>query len=95
MKPLLAVVVLIALVMAAGAYLQFNPVLLIFAILGLGIYWLSRGSPALPPVNPRPWGSSGQGIYFDRDDQLVQGREPETTYDVNAGAPRDADQAKR
>jgi len=41
------------------------------------------------------WGH-GHGIYFDRDDNLVQGREPDTTYDVNDGAPRDGgDQTKR
>jgi hypothetical protein len=97
MKPLLFVLLLITLVMGAGAYLQFNPVILIFAILGIGIYWLCRSAPALPPMNLHPWGSSGHGIYFDRDDQLVEGREPETTYNVNDGAPRDAggDQAKR
>ncbi len=95
MKLLLAVFLLIVLAMVAGTYLGFNPILLIFAILGLGLYLVARGAPALQWREGPYWGH-GRGIYFDRDDNLVQGREPDTTYDVNDGAPRDdGDQSKR
>jgi hypothetical protein len=41
---------LIALALVAGAYLAFNPAIVIFVILGFGIYMVGRiGGPALPP----------------------------------------------
>lgn len=47
-KVSLAVIVLIAASMVAGAYFQFNPAILIFAIPGFGIYTVARiGAPCL------------------------------------------------
>ena len=91
MKLLLGVVALIGLAMAAGAYFLFNPVLLIFAILGVGFYLLCRTeTPKMPLEGEGHWGG-GQGIHFDRDDVWVEGGGRRTTYDVNDGAPRRQD----
>ena len=71
MRLLISVVLLIGLALVAGAMLHFNPVILIFAILGFGIFMLGReDAPDLPPGNQTHWGS-GHGIYFDRDDVWV------------------------
>ena len=94
MKIVFVAIVLIAVVLIAAPYWGFNPVLPVFALLGLGLYGVCRGAPALTWGNGPYWG--GTGIYFERDDNLVQGRKPDTTYDVNDGAPRDdGDQGKR
>ena len=90
MKIVIAVVLLIAAALVAGPYFGFNPILPVFAFLGLGIYGVCRGAPALTWRDGPSWGH-GLGIYFDRDDNLVLGRERDTTYDVNDGASRDAD----
>jgi hypothetical protein len=91
MKILLGVVALIGLAMAAGAYFLFNPVLLIFVILGVGFFRLCRTeTPKMPLEADGHWGV-GDGIYFDRDDVWVQGSGRRTTYDVNDGAPRQRD----
>jgi len=94
MKIFFAAIVLIAAVLIAAPYYGFNPVLPLFALIGLGLYGVCRGAPALTWGDGPYWG--GMGIYFERDDNLVQGRKPDTTYDVNDGAPRDdGDQGKR
>ena len=94
-KLFFSVMLLILAAIAAGAYFHFSPIIPIFALLGLGIYGVCRGAPALTWRDGSVWGH-GHGIYFDRDDNLVQGREPDTTYDVNDGAPRDGgDRTKR
>lgn len=73
MKLLISVVLLIALALVAGSALQFNPVIVIFVILGFGIFMVGRwDTPDLPPGNQTHWGS-GQGIYFGRDDVWVSG----------------------
>jgi hypothetical protein len=63
-KLLFAVMGLIAAALVAVAYLDFNPALLIFAILGFGIFMVGEsGRPAMPPGGkPIHWGS-GYGIY--------------------------------
>jgi len=98
MKILFAVIALIVLVMAAGAYFMINPVILIFAILAVGCYMLVRtDTPRMPLESGGHWGV-GQGIHFDPDDAWVQGSERRTTYDVNDGAPRpqdDGDKGRR
>jgi hypothetical protein len=49
-KLLIAVMLLIAVALVGGAYLQFNPGFLILAILGFGIFMVGRiGEPTLPP----------------------------------------------
>ena len=71
---LLAVIALIALALVAGAWLGFNPAILIFAVLGFGIYMVGRiGGPPLPVINP------------DRDDQLIREGAPEGLYDQPTG----------
>lgn len=85
MKILVTVVVLIALVMAAGAYFHLNPVILIFIILGAGLVMLGRSEgPGLPPGRSGHWGS-GYGIYFDRDDVWVQGSDSDENRRSDSG----------
>jgi hypothetical protein len=68
LKVLLAVILAIAAVMVAGVYFSFNPAILIFGILGVGLYMVGRiGGPVLP--DHIPWGS-GQGIYMTRRDYV-------------------------
>jgi hypothetical protein len=63
-KLLLAVIALIAAAMVAGVYFDFNPVILIFIILGFGVYMVGRiGGPLLPADAPVVWGA-GHGIYM-------------------------------
>jgi hypothetical protein len=70
-KLLLAVVASIIAAMVAGAYFGFNPVILIFAILGFGVYMVGRiGGPALPDgsyVASTP----GYGIYIRGRDHVA------------------------
>ena len=57
MKILLIVLALIGLAMAAGAYFLINPVLLIFIILGVGLYMLGRTEePRMPLEDEGHWG---------------------------------------
>src|SRR5262245_30110258 len=92
MKILVIVIALIVLAMAAGAYFLINPIILIFAILGVGLSMLGRTEqPKMPLEGESHWGG-GQGIYFDRDDVWVQGSERKPTYDVNDGARRPQDE---
>lgn len=94
MKIVCAAIVLIAGVLIAAPYLGFNPVLPVFALLGLGIYGVCRGAPVMTRVGRGHW--PGSGIYYDRDDVWVEGQESDATYDVNDGAPRkQGDRAKR
>jgi hypothetical protein len=70
-KLLLAVVASIIAAMVAGAYFGFNPVILIFAILGLGVYMVGRiGGPALPKGSYVP-GTPGYGIYLRGRDYVA------------------------
>jgi hypothetical protein len=49
LKLLFAVIAFIAAAMIAGVYFHFNPVILIFAALGLRLYGVTRiGGPSLP-----------------------------------------------
>jgi hypothetical protein len=89
MRMAFAAVVLIAAVLIAAPYLDFNPILPLFALLGLGIYGLCRGAPALPFSKGGGFSVFGHGVYVDRNDAWVAGQEIDTTYDVNDGAPRD------
>jgi hypothetical protein len=71
MKLVLAVIALIAAVMVAGVYFSFNPVILIFIILGFGVYMVGRiGGPALPDDAPIVTGS-GYGIYIRPKDYVA------------------------
>jgi hypothetical protein len=94
MKIAFTAIGLIAAVLVAAPYFNFNPILPVFVLLGLGIYGVCRRAPALTLREGPSWGY-GEGIYFDRDDVLVEGREPDTTYNVNDGAPRESDRSKR
>jgi hypothetical protein len=70
-KLLLAVVASIIAAMIAGAYFGFNPVILIFAILGLGVYMVGRiGGPALPNGSYVP-STPGYGIYLRGRDYVA------------------------
>jgi hypothetical protein len=68
LKLLALVVGLIMAAMVAGAYWHFNPAILIFPILGFGIYMVGRiGGPLLPPeTHFGP--SGGYGIYLEQGD---------------------------
>ena len=88
LKVLLAVILSIALAMAAGVYFDFNPVLIIFAILGVGIFLVGRiGGPALPADN-RFFGL-GYGVYTDANDVWIKGdtRPGGEDYDSESGSP--------
>lgn len=64
LRLLFAVIALIAAAMIAGAYFNFNPVILIFLILGFGLYGVTRiGGPLLPGDTPIIWGG-GHGAYM-------------------------------
>ena len=53
LRLLCAVIALIAAAMIAGVYFNFNPVILIFLILGFGLYGVTRiGGPLLPSDTP-------------------------------------------
>ena len=59
---------LIIVVMVAGPYFHFNPVIPILLILGFGIYMVGRiGGPSLPSDANVGLGSN-YGIYLDRED---------------------------
>jgi hypothetical protein len=85
---LIVVALLIAGVIAAGAYLDFNPVCFVFAILGFGIFMVGRiGGPALPEGRSTHWGS-GHGIYFDSCDVWVTGQNADDERHFRDGMPR-------
>jgi hypothetical protein len=68
LKLLGAVILLIAAAMIAGVYFEFNPVILIFVILGFGLYGVTRiGGPALPAGSPLT-GGGGYGISMRSKD---------------------------
>jgi hypothetical protein len=72
-KLLVVVIALIVAAMIAGAYFDFNPVILIFAILGFGVYMVGRiGGPALPNGSYVP-GTPGYGIYVRGRDYVTDG----------------------
>ena len=79
-RVVLTIIVLIAAAMAAGFYFQFNPAILIFIILGFGLYMVGRiGGPVLPKGAYIPWGA-GHGIYmrgrdYVQDDDLGSGED--------------------
>jgi hypothetical protein len=69
-----AVIAAIGLSMAAGARFDFDPAILIFAILGVGIYLVGRiGGPPLPVDNP------------NRDEHLIRDGAPEDVYEGPSG----------
>jgi hypothetical protein len=69
LKLLFAVIALIAAAMIAGVYFHFNPVILIFVILGFGLYGVRRiGGPSLPADAPVIGG--GYGIYMRGKDYV-------------------------
>jgi hypothetical protein len=80
MKLLLAVVFSIIAVMVAGAYFDFNPVLLIFVILGFGVYMVGRiGGPDLPKGAYIPFRVGGiymRGRDYVQDDDAQSGEDP-------------------
>jgi len=70
MKLLFGVIALIAAAMVAGVYFSFNPVILIFVILGFGLYMVGRiGGPLLPEDAPVVWGS-GHCVYLRSRDYV-------------------------
>jgi hypothetical protein len=86
MKVLLAVIALIAAAMVAGAYFHFNPVILIFLILGFGLHMVTRvGGPSLPPDAPILLGS-GHGIYMRSKDYA-----PDNDTSCGGEDPREGD----
>jgi hypothetical protein len=67
MKLLFGVIALIAAAMVAGVYFSFNPVILIFVILGFGIYMVGRiGGPLLPEDAPSFGGRATAFTYAAR-----------------------------
>jgi hypothetical protein len=68
LRLLSAVIALIAAAMIAGVYFGFNPAILIFLILGFGLFGVTRiGGPQLPEDAPIIWGG-GHGIYMRAKD---------------------------
>jgi hypothetical protein len=88
LKLLMVIVLLVAGVIALGAYLDFDPVIFVFAILGFGIFMVGRmGGPELPEGPSTHWGS-GQGIYFDSRDVWVTGQNADDGRHFKDGMPR-------
>jgi len=81
-KLLFAVIALIGAAMAAGMYFHFNAAILIFIILGFGIYAVGRiGGPQLPEDAASSWAGPGQGPYFkvyfrSKPDETCGGESP-------------------
>jgi hypothetical protein len=81
LKVLFTVLALVAVAMAAGVHFRFNPAILIFVILGFGIYMVARiGGPPLPKGGYVPWGA-GRGIYmrgrdYVQDEDADSGEDP-------------------
>jgi hypothetical protein len=67
LKLLTAVILLIIGAVVAGAYFNFNPALLIFVILGFGIYMVGRNGQQLPEGAHVSFGDT-YGVYLDRQD---------------------------
>jgi hypothetical protein len=89
LKLLFAVLGLIVLAMVAGAYLNFNPAWLIFAILGFGIFMVGKiGGPSMPPGGKYTHWGGGHGIYFDSKDPGVTGSDSEDPGRNRDGSPR-------
>jgi hypothetical protein len=83
-RVVLAVIVLIAAAMAAGVYFNFNAAILIFIVLGFGLYMGTRiGGPQWPKGAYIPWGA-GHGIYM-RGRDYVQDDDPESGEDQREG----------
>jgi hypothetical protein len=86
LRLLFAVIALIAAAMIAGVYLNFNPAILIFPILGFGLYGVTRiGGPQLPGDAPIIWGG-GQGIYMRAKDYT-----PDSEDSCGGEDPREGD----
>jgi hypothetical protein len=85
LRLLCAVIALIAAAMIAGVYFQFNPVILIFVILGFGLYGVTRiGGPSLPADAPVVGG--GYGIYMRGKDYA-----PDDDTTCGGAGPRQGD----
>lgn len=86
LRLLFAVIALIAAAMIAGVYFNFNPVILIFLILGFGLYGVTRiGGPQLAGDAPIIWGG-GHGIYVRAKDYT-----PDSDRDCGGEDPREGD----
>jgi hypothetical protein len=84
-KPLMAVVLLISATLIAGAYFNFNPVMLIFVILGFGMYMVGRlGGPMLPKDSYIS-GVSGHGVYFRARDYVPPDTDSHSGGDLRDG----------
>jgi hypothetical protein len=67
---LIAIIVLIAAAIAAGIYFDFNAAILIFLIVGVGIYILTRiGGPPSPKGVHVSW-VAGHGVHVRRRDYV-------------------------
>jgi len=82
MKILLVVFVSILAVITAGLHFHFSAILPIFAILGFGLYWLTRDPPPqLPQDSASAWDGPGRGPYFrvyfrNKPDETCGGEDP-------------------
>ncbi len=80
MKLLLAVFALVVAAIALGIHFHFNAVILIFIILGFGIFMVGRdGGPALPKGAYVPWRTGGIDIHgrdYVQDDDPQSGEDP-------------------
>jgi hypothetical protein len=84
MRILLAVILLILCALAAGTYFDFNPTILIFVILGFGIYMVHRiGGPQFPEGTHVSFGDT-YGVYVHRADFV-----PPDTDSHSGGTLRD------
>jgi hypothetical protein len=88
-----AVMALIIVALVAGAYFHFNPGLLVFVILGLGIYGAGRiGGPRLPG---RVGFGDTYGVYLESKDFAARDTDshsgPDFRDGVDPNARRDDD----
>jgi hypothetical protein len=71
MKLLTAVILLIAAILVAGTYFDFNPVIPIFLILGFGVYRVSRWDAPSLPEGSRIYFGGTSGVYLRRQDYMT------------------------
>src|SRR5262249_5977759 len=84
LKLLTAVILLIIGAVVAGAYFDFNPALLIFVILGFGIYMVGRSGPRLPEGTHVSFGDT-YGVYLHRQDFVPPATDSHSARTLPAG----------
>jgi hypothetical protein len=79
MKLLFAIFILVVAAIAAAIHFHFNAVILLFMIIGFGVYMVGRnGGPALPKGFYIPWRTGGIDLHgrdYVKDDDAQSGED--------------------